>query len=103
MHADRLRQRRPARRCVGARGFFAALLMMTAGAASPAVPADRYPVRPVRIVTSEVGGGLDFVARLTAVPLGAAFGQQVIVDNRPSGVFTGSIVSKAAPDGHTLL
>jgi len=65
--------------------------------------AQSYPVRPIRIVTSGVGGGSDFAARLIAHGLGDALNQQVIVDNRPSGVFTGSIVSKAAPDGYTLL
>src|SRR5262245_45191975 len=86
-----------------ARQCAVALLAATACTSSPAAQTDRYPVRPIRIVTSEVGGGLDFVSRLIATPLGAALGQQVIVDNRPSGVFTGSIVSKALPDGYTLL
>jgi tripartite-type tricarboxylate transporter receptor subunit TctC len=81
----------------------AALLVMTACAPSPAAQTDRYPTKPIRIVTSEVGGGLDFVARMVATSLSATIGQQVIVDNRPSGVFTGSIVAKAAPDGYTLL
>src|SRR5687768_10353000 len=71
----------------------------TAHAAEP----QTYPIRPVRIVTSEVGGGLDFLARLVSAGLTSALGQQVIVDNRPSGVFTGSLVSKASPDGYTLL
>jgi tripartite-type tricarboxylate transporter receptor subunit TctC len=76
---------------------------MAVCASSLAAQAERYPARPIRIVTSEVGGGLDFVARLVATSLSVTLGQQVIVDNRPSGVFSGSIVSKAAPDGHTLL
>ena len=80
-----------------------AVALMTVVGACPAAQPDRYPVRPIRIVTSEVGGGLDFVSRLIATPLSAALGQQVIVDNRPSGVFTGSIVAKAMPDGYTLL
>ena len=84
-------------------GCAAALSMMAVCASSLAAQADRYPVRPIRIVTSEVGGGLDFVARLVATPLSSTLGQQVIVDNRPSGVFSGSIVSKAMPDGYTLL
>ena len=83
--------------------FLAALLVMSACAAPAAVEGDRFPARPVRIVTSEPGGGLDFVARIIAQGLSAVLGQQVIVDNRPSGVFTGSIVSNATPDGHTLL
>ncbi len=79
------------------------LLFMCACAASAAEDPSRFPVKPIRIVTSEPGGGLDFVARIVAQSLSTTLGQQVIVDNRPSGVFTGSIVSKATPDGYTLL
>jgi len=63
----------------------------------------QYPIRPIRIVTAEVGGGLDFVARLIAKGLSESLSQIVIVDNRPSGVFTGHIVARATPDGYTLL
>ena len=62
-----------------------------------------YPERPVRVVTSGAGGGLDVAARLIGPHLGAGLGQQVVIDNRASGVIPGEIVSKAAPDGHTLL
>ena len=62
-----------------------------------------YPHKPIRIVTAGLGGGSDIEARLVAQWLAANLGQQVIVDNRPSGVIPGQIVSKAAPDGYTLL
>ena len=62
-----------------------------------------YPGKPVRIVTSGVGGGSDLAARLIAQAISPGLGQQVIVDNRPSGVIPGETVAKAAPDGHTLL
>ena len=62
-----------------------------------------YPNRPVRIVTSEAGGGNDLQARLIARGISGRLGQQVIVENRPSGVIPGDIVSKAQPDGYTLL
>ena len=65
--------------------------------------AQGYPARPVRIVTSEPGGGNDVQARVIARGLTDALGQQVIVENRPSGVIPGEIVSKAAPNGYTLL
>src|SRR5688572_2339516 len=78
------------------------LLALAPGLCAAATP-QAFPTKPIRIVTSEVGGGLDFVARLVSTSLSATIGQQVIVDNRPSGVFTGSIVSRATPDGYTLL
>lgn len=67
------------------------------------VSGQNYPNRPIRIVTSGVGGGTDFAARLIAHGLTGSLGQQVIVDNRASGVIPGAIVSKAPPDGYTLL
>jgi len=69
----------------------------------PLIPLTNHPDKPMRIVTSEVGGGTDFAARLIALCLTGGLGQQVIVDNRPSGVIPAQIVAKAPPDGHTLL
>ena len=66
------------------------------------VTAQDFPTRPIRVVSAEPGGGNDFAARVVAQGL-AGLGQPVIVENRPSGVIPGSIVAKAAPDGHTLL
>src|SRR5688572_4104853 len=63
---------------------------------------DKYPVRPVRIVTSTPGGGNDFLARIVAPSLGNALGQQVIVDNRPSRL-VGGIAARSTPDGYTLV
>jgi len=68
-----------------------------------AVHAQEFPTRPVRIVTSAVGGTTDLVARVIAQGLTASLGQQVIVDNRPTGIIPGEIVVKAPPDGYTLL
>jgi tripartite-type tricarboxylate transporter receptor subunit TctC len=76
--------------------------VLSAAAVVPAA-AQGYPERPVRVVTSGAGGGLDVAARLIGPHLGAGLGQQVVIDNRASGVIPGEIVSKAAPDGHTLL
>ena len=64
--------------------------------------AQEYPNKPIRIVTSAVGGGTDFAARIIAQGLASRLGQPVIVDNRPPGL-QGIIVPKAAPDGYTLL
>jgi tripartite-type tricarboxylate transporter receptor subunit TctC len=66
------------------------------------VAARNFPVKPIRLITSAVGGGTDFASRLIAQGMSANLGVQVIVDNRPSGVVIGDIVAKAAPDGYTM-
>lgn len=60
-----------------------------------------YPSRPIRIVTSEPGGGNDILARIIAEGFNAGLPQRAIVDNR--GIVAVEIAAKAAPDGHTLL
>jgi tripartite-type tricarboxylate transporter receptor subunit TctC len=72
-------------------------------AGASAVSAQDYPNKPIRIVTSEAGGGNDVQARLVAQGLSSALGEQVVVENRPSGVIPGEVVSKAPPNGYTLL
>jgi tripartite-type tricarboxylate transporter receptor subunit TctC len=79
-----------------------------AAAALPgsAVRAADFPTKPIRIVVGWLpGGGNDISARALTPKLTAALGQQVIVDNRPghSGTIAADIVSKATPDGHTVL
>lgn len=66
------------------------------------VAGQKYPHRPIRLVSPAAGGGGDFVARLVAQGLTARLGQRVVVDNRP-GVIAAEIVAKAPPDGYTLL
>jgi tripartite-type tricarboxylate transporter receptor subunit TctC len=72
---------------------------MTTAAAGAS--AQTYPVKPLRIITAAAGGGSDHATRLIATPLGAALGQQVIVDNR--GLLAADVAAKAPPDGYTLL
>jgi tripartite-type tricarboxylate transporter receptor subunit TctC len=73
--------------------------LMVSGAG--VVSGQNYPNKPIRIVTSEPGGGNDIVARLVAEGLTASLGQRVIVDNR--GIVAAEIAAKATPDGYTLL
>jgi tripartite-type tricarboxylate transporter receptor subunit TctC len=68
--------------------------------------ATRYPIKPIRIIDAFAPGGTtDMVARLLGQELTKAWGQPVIVDNRPGGSGTIGIemVTRAAPDGYTLL
>jgi tripartite-type tricarboxylate transporter receptor subunit TctC len=64
------------------------------------------PNRPIRlIVPYGPGGSADQVARLYGERLSAAFGQQVIVEDKPgaSGGVGAQMVATSAPDGYTLL
>ncbi len=72
-------------------------------AAASCVAAQPYPIKPIRLLTAQVGGGSDFTARLISPPLSESLGQQMVVDNRTGGVIIGEIASKAQPDGYTLL
>jgi len=68
--------------------------------------AELYPARPIKvIVPTPAGGPVDVVARLVGNYLAAAFGQAVVVDNRPgAGNTLGSKeAAQADPDGYTLL
>jgi tripartite-type tricarboxylate transporter receptor subunit TctC len=68
--------------------------------------ADSYPNKPITlVVTQGTGSGSDIMARLLAGYLSPALGQTVIVENRAgaSGILGHQSVSRAAPDGYTLL
>lgn len=65
-----------------------------------------FPTKPIRfIVPTATGGGSDPLARALGTKYSAAWGQQVVVDNRPgAGMTIGiDIVAKASPDGHTMV
>ncbi|HYC47386.1 MAG TPA: tripartite tricarboxylate transporter substrate binding protein [Burkholderiales bacterium] len=77
-----------------------------ASAAAPVADAQAFPTRPVRIVVPFTpGSGTDIVARTIGVGLHDAWRQAVVVENRPGagGTIAGELVSKATPDGYTLM
>jgi tripartite-type tricarboxylate transporter receptor subunit TctC len=83
---------------------FLAAAVVVAGAL-PAQAAD-YPTKAIRIVVPyAAGGSTDALARMVAEQLGKRLGQAAIVENKPGASEQIAItsVSKATPDGHTIL
>jgi tripartite-type tricarboxylate transporter receptor subunit TctC len=69
---------------------------------SSCVVAADWPARPIRFI---VGASPDVLARLVGQKLTDAWGQQIVVDQRPGagGIIAGELVAKAPPDGYTWL
>ena len=89
--------------------FRLAFLMAAAGAAAlswSVAQAQNYPSKPVKMVVPfPPGGSLDIAGRLIAQKLTDAWGQSVVVENKPGagGNIGADFVAKSPPDGYTIL
>ena len=86
----------------GTQAFLLGYLALSGGA----LMAQDYPSRVVRIIVGDTPGtASDIAVRLLSQKLTEAWGQQVIVDNRPgaNGIIGAELAAKANPDGYTLL
>lgn len=81
-------------------------LGLAAAAALPSLAwSQAYPAKPITIVVAfAAGGNNDMRARQLGIPVSAALGQPIVVDNKPgaSGNIGHEFISRAAPDGYTL-
>jgi tripartite-type tricarboxylate transporter receptor subunit TctC len=93
--------------CPSRRGIVAAVALAIAAGGWPlVVAAETYPSKPIRLVVPfPAGGSLDVVARAIGQKLSEAWGQPVVIDNRPGagGNIGADLVAKSAPDGYTIL
>jgi tripartite-type tricarboxylate transporter receptor subunit TctC len=84
----------------------AAVLLCAACATNAAHAQGNYPAKPINVeVGSAPGGSNDTFARALAKHLTDAWGQPVLVENRPAsqGLLANTYVAKAAPDGYTIV
>ncbi len=73
---------------------------------APAMAAQEFPEKPIRmLVPFAPGGNTDILARAVSQRMNDHWGKPVVVDNRPggNGFIASEIVAKATPDGHTIL
>ena len=86
--------------------LFAIALLAGGATAVPAALAQTWPVKPMRIVVPfPPGGGTDIGTRILAQKLQEAWGQAVVVENKPgaAGIVGTELVAKSAPDGYTFM
>src|SRR5215218_6959347 len=75
-------------------------------AAAPALAADVYPSKPIKLIVGfPPGGPTDIVGQVIGQQLAKELGQPVIIENNggAGGIIGANNVARAKPDGHTLL
>ncbi|MSQ50609.1 MAG: tripartite tricarboxylate transporter substrate binding protein [Betaproteobacteria bacterium] len=83
-----------------------AVLIFVSGISGALAQAQKYPVKPIRLMVGfNTGSSTDVVARILVDGLSQRLGQPVIVENRPgaSATIAANLVAKAAPDGYTMV
>lgn len=84
----------------------ATLITAALATTASAAPADNYPNKPGRLILPfGPGASTDVIGRMFAQRFGEAWGQTLVVDNRPgaAGIIGTETAARAAPDGHTIL
>lgn len=84
----------------------AALLCLAAISGWQHAAAKDWPAQPVRVVLPyPPGGASDVTARLLSAKLSQAWGESVVIENRPgaNGIIASELVAKSAADGYTVL
>ncbi|MEO8486404.1 MAG: tripartite tricarboxylate transporter substrate binding protein [Betaproteobacteria bacterium] len=84
----------------------ALLVLSLAAAVAPSAWAQAFPTKPVKLVVPfPPGGSLDNIGRLLAQKLSEAWGQQVVVENKPGagGNIGADLVAKSPADGYTVV
>jgi len=85
---------------------FHAMLVAALAAMTGAASAQTYPNKPIRVIVPYAAGGTsDILARQIGPKITEAWGQPVVVENKPgaNGNVGADFVAKSAPDGYTLL
>jgi tripartite-type tricarboxylate transporter receptor subunit TctC len=85
--------------------WIASVIALVVFCAAPA-QAQNYPAKPIHILVPYAPGGIsDIASRILGAKLTEAWGQQVLVENRPggNGFIAMAAAAKAAPDGYTVV
>ncbi|PTW95997.1 MFS transporter [Achromobacter mucicolens] len=88
------------------RNLLFAALAASGLAAGPALAADNWPSKPIKIIVPYTpGGSTDIVTRIVMEKLGPRLNQTIVVENRPgaNSSLGSALAAKAEPDGYTFL